>query len=256
MMDLFHAILYGLFGVVTGSFLNVCIVRIPEGESVAAGRSHCPLCGRQILARDLVPVLSWIFLGGRCRFCKERIPIQYPVVEAVTGLLFFLCCTAKGPGADAVIMCIFGSLLITAAWIDARYMYIPDRINLLILLLASVSLTCSPVPGIKSRITGAVLCGGFLILVSIFTKGGVGGGDIKLLASSGLLLGVKAAAASLLSAYIMAGLWYAVPLIRGQVNSKTKAPMAPFFALSLMVFGLWCDGILSWYMGLFLPAIP
>lgn len=252
-MELFCAMIYGLAGAVTGSFLNVCILRIPEGKNFIFGRSFCPLCGRRIPAEDMIPILSWLLLGGKCRFCRGRISFQYPAVEAMTALLFFLCCLVKGPGANAMVLCLFGSLLTVAAWIDSRYLYIPDGISILILLLAAVSAAIPTGPDLQCRIEGAVLCGGFLALISILTRGGVGCGDIKLLASSGLLLGVRATSAAILSAYILAGLWYAVPLIRGRVNGATKAPMAPFFALSLIIFGLWHREILLWYTGLFLP---
>lgn len=251
-MDFFYPILYGMFGAVTGSFLNVCILRIPEGENFVTGRSHCPACKRQLNPLDMVPILSFLFLGGKCRSCGERISIQYPLVEAGTALLFFLCCQAKGPGAEAVIMCLFGSLLTVGALIDARHMYIPDGISLSILVLAAGSLMIAPRPGLAGRIAGAVICGGFLALLRVLTKGGIGLGDAKLMASSGLLLGVGAGMAALLAAYILAGLWCLIPLIRRQVNGRTRIPMAPFFALSLIAFGLWYREIMAWYMGLFL----
>lgn len=251
-MNLFAAIIYGIFGTVTGSFLNVCILRIPEGESFISGRSRCPFCRRQLLARDMVPILSWICLGGKCRFCRSSLPLQYPAVEALTGLVFFLCRLSIGSGPQAVIMCLFGSLLITAAWIDARHLFIPDGIHLLILLLAAVSMMLPSAHRIGDRLAGAVLCGGFLALLNVLTKGGVGQGDIKLLGASGLLLGAKSGISAVFTAYVLAGLWYLIPLLRGKVNGKTQAPMAPFFALSLMIWGLWYDPIISWYMGLFL----
>ena len=158
-MDFFYPALYGICGIIIGSFLNVCILRIPEGQSFVTGRSHCPACKRQLYPFDMVPVLSFLFLGGKCRFCGKPISIQYPLVEAGTALLFFLCCLAKGPGAAAVIMCLFGSLLTVGAWIDARHMYIPDGISLSILILAAASLMILPLPDILSRMAGAAMCG-------------------------------------------------------------------------------------------------
>ena len=131
-------------------------------------------------------------------------------------------------------------------------MYIPDGISLSILVLAAGSLMIAPRPGLAGRIAGAVICGGLLALLRVLTKGGIGLGDAKLMASSGLLLGVGAGMAALLAAYILAGLWCLIPLIRGRVNGRTRIPMAPFFALSLIAFGLWYREIMAWYMGLFL----
>lgn len=252
-MDFFYPALYGICGIIIGSFLNVCILRIPEGQSFVTGRSHCPACKRQLYPLDMVPILSFLFLGGKCRFCGKTISIQYPLVEAGTALLFFLCCLAKGSGAAAAIMCLFGSLLTVGAWIDARHMYIPDGISLSILILAAASLMTLPRPDILSRMAGAVMCGGFLAVLRMLTKGGIGLGDVKLMASSGLLLGVKAGMAALLAAYVLAGLWCLIPLIRGRVNGRTRIPMVPFFAISLIAFGLWYREIMTWYMGLFLP---
>lgn len=156
-MDFFYPALYGICGIIIGSFLNVCILRIPEGQSFVTGRSRCPACKRQLYPFDMVPVLSFLFLGGKCRFCGKPISIQYPLVEAGTALLFFLCCLAKGPGAAAVIMCLFGSLLTVGAWIDARHMYIPDGISLSILILAAASLIILPRPDLVSPMAGAAM---------------------------------------------------------------------------------------------------
>lgn len=249
-MDWFFALIYGLSGAFIGSFLNVCILRIPQNRGFIAGRSACPLCGHTLNILDMAPVLSWIFLKGRCRYCCGPISLQYPAVELLTSLVFLLCLAAKGPGSGSAQMCLFGSVLIVAAFIDARYMYIPDGVHLFIIALSLLSLAFGQSPGIVDRIAGAALCGGFLALLYILTRGGVGQGDIKLLTASGLLLGWKAAFASIFLGYIMAGLWYMIPLIRGKVNGKTKAPMAPFFSAALMCFGRWQKELFGWYMNL------
>lgn len=252
-MNFFYPSLYALFGAAAGSFLNVCILRIPENETILTGRSRCPACNRKLPAFTMIPILSWFVLRGKCRFCHAPISLQYPAVEAQTAFLFALCCLVKGPGTKACILCAFASLLTVAAWIDARHMYIPDGIHLFILLLSLLSAVLSPEPGITERIAGALVCGGFLELLRLLTKGGVGGGDVKLLASSGLLLGLKAGVISILMAYVMAGLWFLIPLLRGRVKGRTQVPMAPFFALALMVCGLFCRELITWYMGLLFP---
>lgn len=252
-MNPLYLIIYALSGAATGSFLNVCILRIPEHETVVTGRSRCCSCNRKLPAHTMVPILSWFALRGKCCFCGASISPQYPAVEAQTAILFTLCCLAKGPGTEASILCAFASLLTVAAWIDARHMYIPDGIHLCILILAILSMALSQRPGITERLAGVLACGGFLELIRLISKGGVGGGDVKLLASSGLLIGWKAGMASIFMAYVIAGLWFLIPLLRGRVNGKTRVPMAPFFALALMVCGLYCRELLTWYLGLFLP---
>lgn len=250
-MVFIYFVVYGLLGAVTGSFLNVCILRIPEGQTFVTGRSHCPACGHVLAFYDMVPVLSWLFLKGRCRYCRAPVSIQYPAVELLTAAAFILCLLAKGPGMDSALMCLFTSILITAAWIDARHMYIPDGIHILILLLSCISLAAGHGPSLMNRLAGSLLPGGFLALVNLLSRGGVGWGDVKLFAACGLLLGPAPAMTALLMAYAAAGLWYAVPLMRGRIGRKTQIPMAPFFAVFLIVCGLWFRQLLLWYLGLF-----
>ena len=250
-MVFIYFVLYGLLGAVTGSFLNVCILRIPANQNFVTGRSHSPACGHVLAFYDMVPVLSWLFLKGRCRYCRAPVSIQYPAVELLTTSAFLLCLLAKGPGMESALMCMFSSILITAAFIDARHMYIPDGIHILILILCCISLAAGSGPAIINRLGGSLLAGGFLALVNLLSRGGVGWGDVKLFAASGLLIGAAPAITALLMGYVAAGLWYAVPLVRGRVGRKTQIPMAPFFAVSLMVCGLWFRQLFLWYLGFF-----
>lgn len=250
-MNLIFPVFYGLFGAAAGSFLNVCILRIPEGRSFITGRSRCPACGHVLTYGDMIPVLSWILLRGRCRYCGSPISRQYPAVELLTSCMFILCCIARGPGPDAVLMCLLGCLLITAAFIDGRYMYIPDTIHLLILLLALLSLAAGLGPSLPDRAAGALFGGGFLALLNLLSRGGVGWGDIKLFTVCGLLMGTAPNITAILTGYVLAGLWCAFPLIRGTIGRRTAVPMAPYFAVSLMVCGLWYHELALWYMGLF-----
>lgn len=249
-MNIFFVLTYGFTGALIGSFLNVCILRIPLGENFVRGRSHCPCCGHALNMTDMIPILSWILLKGRCRYCRGHISAQYPAVELITGSAFVLCLAAEGPGTPSAIMCLYSSVLITAAFIDARYLYIPDGIHLLILILSILSIALGKEPGILDRLAGSLLCGGILLLVCILTHGGVGRGDVKLLAASGMFLGLKAASVSILIGYVLAGLWYIIPLLRRKVTGKTPVPMVPFFAVSLLICGLWQQEILNWYIGL------
>lgn len=173
-MVFIYLVFYGLFGAVTGSFLNVCILRIPENQNFVTGRSHCSACGHVLAFYDMVPVLSWLFLKGRCRYCRAPVSIQYPAVELLTASAFILCLLSKGPGMGSAIMCMFSCILITAAFIDARHMYIPDGIHVLILLLSCISLAAGSAPSLMNRLGGSLLTGGFLALVNLLSRGGVG----------------------------------------------------------------------------------
>ena len=227
-MVFIYFVLYGLLGAVTGSFLNVCILRIPANQNFVTGRSHCPACGH---------VLAFLRYGS-CSvlvISKGPVPVlQGPCFHSVSGCGASHCiCLSpvspgKGPGMESALMCMFSSILITAAFIDARHMYIPDGIHILILILSCISLAAGSGPAIINRLGGSLLAGGFLALVNLLSRGGVGWGDVKLFAASGLLIGAAPAITALLMGYVAAGLWYAVPLVRGRVGRKTQIPMAPF----------------------------
>ena len=198
-MVFIYLVFYGLFGAVTGSFLNVCILRIPENQNFVTGRSHCSACGHVLAFYDMVPVLSWLFLKGRCRYCRAPVSIQYPAVELLTASASSVP-PVKRARYGFSIMCMFSGILITAAFIDARHMYIPDGIHVLILLLSCISLAAGSAPSLMNRLGGSLLTGGFLALVNLLSRGGVGWGDVKLLAASGLLIGAAPAMTALLMA--------------------------------------------------------
>ena len=129
-----------LFGIVIGSFLNVCILRIPEGESIVTDRSHCMNCGYQLKWYDLVPLFSYLFLGGKCRKCKNHISMQYPLVEAANGILWVLVFAVNGINVDSVLYCLMTSALLTLSVIDFRTYEIPLGINVFILALGLIHL--------------------------------------------------------------------------------------------------------------------
>lgn len=249
---LFFGSLYFIYGICIGSFLNVCIYRIPEEISLVRGRSMCTSCGHTLHAYDLVPLFSWIFLRGKCRYCGAPISARYPVVELLTGLLYVVVFLACGPTLISVIYCLFGSSLIAASGIDLDHLYVPDRFHVCTLILAAVSYFTGNSESIKSLLAGSLLVGGFMLLISLATHGGIGGGDIRLMAASGLLLGLPRNAFAFILAYIAAGLVCFIPLLKGHMNRKTEVPMVPFFAFALMVSALWGHELLNWYLHLFL----
>lgn len=217
-MDFIFPALYGLAGAAAGILLNICILKIPQGAY---------------------------------RRCKSKVICQYAAAGGLTTAVFLLCYAAYGPGVSSALMGIYGSLLIAAAFIDAQYMYIPDTIHLLILFLSVISLGSCQSPSLADRLAGALFSGGFLTLINLLSHGGVGWGDIKLFAASGLLIGAGPSMAAVFMGYVMAGLWYALPLMRGRVGPRTQVPMAPFFALSLIICGIWHGELYLWYMEMF-----
>lgn len=162
--NLFYGAVYLFTGLWTGSFLNVCVWRFPRQLSPIKGRSSCPRCGHALSPGDLVPVFSWLFLRGKCRYCHRPISRRYPLTEALTGLVFLLCFYVFGAGFRSVPACLFASALITAAWIDWDFTYIPDGISLFILLAGLLSLIPLPAYGLLTRFPGkpgrSYCCGG------------------------------------------------------------------------------------------------
>ncbi len=257
--NLFLGAVYLLFGLCIGSFLNVCVWRLPREISLADGRSHCPRCGHVLKPADLVPVLSWLFLGGKCRYCRRPIARRYPFTEALTGIIFLLCFHVFGAGFQSILACLFSSALITAAWIDVDFTYIPDGIPLLVLLIGLAALIPVPVDGIPAlfswrsfgdRTAATVIIGSALLIISVISGGGVGGGDIKLMAAAGFYLGPGKGILAVFAGYVLAAFWAAPALLRGRLHRGTPIPMAPFFAASLILALLWGNRLIHWYMDL------
>lgn len=256
---LFFGVTYLIFGCCVGSFINVCIENVPRERPVVGGRSVCPSCGHRLGFRDLIPVFSWFILKGRCRYCRRRIPARIPAVELTTGIAYLLCCVRLGPCFEAVLACLFATALIAAAWIDWEWLYVPDGIPIAVAVIGLLALIPVPgpsllprpvVPAFLSSLAGAAFIGACLWLLSCASGGGIGGGDIKILAASGFYLGLSRGVFAVLSGYVLAAVFCVPALITGKINRNCMIPMVPFFAVSLFVSLLWGNRIISWYLGL------
>lgn len=181
---------YFIVGIVIGSFLNVIIYRLPKKESIVKGASHCTTCGQKIKRYDLIPVLSYFILRGRCRSCKARFSSRYAFVEFATGLLFALCAIKFGYSYHTLLYTTFCCLLVVMAFIDFDTMEIPDRIHIAIGVTGIVLLFIPDMPAYE-RLIGFFVVSVVLLIAALLSKGGIGGGDIKLMAVSGLVLGWK-----------------------------------------------------------------
>ncbi|HHX74178.1 MAG TPA: prepilin peptidase, partial [Firmicutes bacterium] len=174
-------------GLLVGSFLNVCIYRLPQDESVIYPPSHCPSCGRRLRATELVPLLSYLWQRGRCRGCGAAISPRYPLVEAVTGAVFAALAWRYGPPA-VLWHAAFFALLLVIFFIDLDHQLIPNRLVLLLAALVPVRLLAGEVPLVQAA-AGMLLGGGLFSLLAVLSRGGMGGGDIKLVAVLGLWFG-------------------------------------------------------------------
>lgn len=238
-----------LYGIVIGSFLNVCILRIPLKESIAKKRSHCMHCGYQLKWYDLVPLFSYIFLGGKCRKCKEHISLQYPLVEALNGVLYVLIFLVNGWSIDSVIYCLLGSALIVLSVIDFRTYEIPFGINLFILALGLIHLIFHLGDWVDYGI-GLLAVSTFLEIIYQISKGtAIGGGDVRLMGAAGLLLGWKLSIVAFLAGCILGSV---IHLIRMKVSGAERVlAMGPYLAAGIMFAALWGNEFLSWYLGSF-----
>ncbi|MCM1160021.1 MAG: prepilin peptidase [Roseburia sp.] len=251
-IELYNLIFYiwiFLFGIVIGSFLNVCILRIPNRESIAKNRSHCMQCGYQLKWYDLIPLFSYLFLGGRCRQCKKHISLQYPIIEGVNGLLYVLIFVVKGWNLDAVIYCFLASALLTLSVIDFRTYEIPFGINVFIFILGILHLLLH-ISDWKQYLIGLVLVSGIFEIIFLASKGrAIGGGDVKLMAAAGLLIGWKLSYLAMIAGCVIGSV---IHLIRMKVTKEGhKLAMGPYLAIGILLSVLWGESFLSWYFGLF-----
>lgn len=238
-----------LYGIVIGSFLNVCILRIPLKESVAKERSHCMSCGYQLAWFDLIPLFSYIFLGGKCRKCKTHISLQYPLVEALNGILYVLIFLVNGWSIDSVIYCLLTSALIVLSVIDFRTYEIPIGINLFILALGLIHLVFHLGDWLEYGI-GLLAVSGFLwILYQLSGGTAIGGGDVKLMGAAGLLLGWKLAIVAFLLGCILGSV---IHIIRMKMSgAERRLAMGPYLAAGIFIAALWGNQFLNWYLGSF-----
>jgi leader peptidase (prepilin peptidase) / N-methyltransferase len=242
-----------LGGLLVGSFFNVLIARLPEGESLVTPGSRCPHCGHPVRPYDNVPVLSWLWLRGRCRDCGEPISARYPLVEALTGVLCALVVVAKGADEDAWLGIALVLTLVPVTFIDLDHRIIPNRIVGPSAVVALVILALTDVDALPDHLIAAVAAGGFFLLAALAYPRGMGMGDVKLAALLGLYLGSSVAPA-LLAAMLSGTLVGGAIIARKGVaeGRKTAVPFGPFLALGALV-GLFAGPeIVDWYRDTFL----
>ena len=237
-----------IFGIVIGSFLNVCILRIPKHETIVTERSHCMSCGYQLSWYDMVPVFSWLFLGGKCRKCKAPISPQYPIVEAANGLLYVLIFLVKGFTWEAILYCLLASALLVLSVIDWRTYEIPVGINIFILILGILRVI-TDYRNWWNYLIGFLCVSIFLYLLFLISKGrAIGGGDIKLMAAAGLLVGWKQIILAFLLGCILGAI---IHLIRMRVSKADHVlAMGPYLSVGIFIAALWGNQWIGWYLSL------
>lgn len=247
----FFTVLAAVFGLFAGSFLNVLIYRLPRGEQVTGGRSRCPACAHALAWFDLAPVLSFIFLQGRCRHCLARISLRYPLVELLTGAVFAALLLRFGLTPALAKYLFLGAVLIAASLIDLEHYLIPDRLVLAGLFGGVVLGVLARDVGLLSALLGAAVGGGVLLLIAVLSGGGMGGGDIKLAAVTGLFLGWPLGPLGLFAGACLGGLLGVFLLVFKLKGRKDPLPFGPFIALGTLLSLLGGKEFLAWYAGRF-----
>lgn len=257
MVQLVFLILLFVLGASLGSFLNVCIYRIPRRMSVARPPSHCTDCGSLIKAYDNIPILSFLILRGRCRSCGAKISPQYPIVEAWTGILLLGLWFKFGLGIEFLILSFLSFLLIISFFIDYHHQIIPDRITFPGIVLAPI---LSLIPGGLSPLSsllGIGMGGGVLIAIALFGKAvfkkeAMGGGDVKLAAMIGGFVGWKLFILSIFLASFLGALAGAVLILLKRRGMSSQIPFGPFIVLGSLISIFWGEWLTQTYLGLFM----
>lgn len=239
----------GVLGAVFGSFLNVVAYRLPRRESLVRPASRCPACETPIRPYDNIPVLSWLFLRGRCRSCSAPISARYPLVEALTAALCVGAVLAGGGAAKVALHVVLILLLVPIALIDLEHRVIPNKLTALGAILAlALGLGLDP-SGEPQRLIAGGAAGGALLIAALAYPGGMGMGDVKLAAVLGLFLGRDVAPAMLIA--LLAGVLLGAMVIarKGAAEGrKTAVPFGPFLALGAIVTVFAGDPMVNWYM--------
>lgn len=239
------------FGLIIGSFLNVVIYRLPKNENIAVGRSHCMTCGNTIRKRDLVPVFSFLALKGKCHHCKSKISPRYMFVELFTGTICLLTFAVKGLTAEAMVIFAFSAILIAVSLIDWDTLTIPDSLVVAVLILAIISYFLSPETTIISRLIGFFIVSVPLLITTVAVNGAFGGGDIKLIAVCGLLLGYPLTVFSIFVAFISGGVFAMFIIAKRGKERSSHMPFGPFICSGCYIAAMWGLPIVTWYLGQF-----
>ena len=265
-----------LFGLLIGSFLNVCIVRIPQGKSIVLPASACPKCGKSIRPYDNIPVLSWLFLRGKCRGCKARISPMYPLVEFLTGALFLVCYLCFGITVEALKWAIFSAIILVLVFTDLRERILPDVVNFsgfgaaLVLCFfippsdgtarwLAAHLFAFPPPAavlsLVDALLGAAVGAGLLWSVSeayfrLRGREGMGFGDVKMMLMAGAFLGLKRTLLTILAGSLLGSILGVAFIAARRKESDYELPFGTFLGFASILVVFFGTPLVNWYLSL------
>ncbi|MCT1902851.1 prepilin peptidase [Oceanobacillus sojae] len=250
-MEICTSLIFFLIGIIFGSFFMVVGIRLPQKISFTRGRSRCPSCSFQLAWYDNIPILSYIFLKGRCRKCRYKIPCLYPLTEAFTGSLFVICYLHAASSMELLLSLIFMSLLIIIIVTDLCYMLIPNKLLAFFLPAFILFRIIEPLDPWWNSVAGGLA--GFLIIfiVILWNKQGMGAGDMKLMALLGIILGPSHMIATFLLACISGALIGSILLYSGFIQRNNPFPFGPFIAFGAILTYFLGEDMIQWYLNLF-----
>jgi leader peptidase (prepilin peptidase)/N-methyltransferase len=251
----FFIVFLALFGLCIGSFLNVCIHRLPLRQSVVTPRSRCPQCGYELTWRDNLPLLSYGLLGGRCRSCRAPISMRYPIVEAITAAIFMWHGMEFGVTPLLAVRLAFACALIVLFAIDLDHQILPDRITLPGIVIGFACSLFLP-PGPVMSLAGIVAGGGILWAIAelwfrLRKIEGMGFGDVKMLAMVGAVLGLRLVLVTFVLSTMLGGLVAVVLMATRRANLATAVPYGTMLAVAALVASVYGDSLLVWYLSRF-----
>jgi len=235
------------YGIIIGSFLNVLIYRVPKKENIAIVRSHCMQCGYQLAWYDLIPLFSWLALRGKCRKCGEKISVQYPIIEALNGVLYIMVFYHYGLSIESLLYCLLFSALLALSVIDFRTYEIPVGFNYFILALGLIRLV-TDLDNWKTYVIGFLAVSVFLLVLYYATGGrGIGGGDVKLMGTCGLLIGWKLIILAFLLGCILGSV---IHILRMKISDEGHVlAMGPYLSMGVAIAVLYGEQFIGWYLG-------
>jgi leader peptidase (prepilin peptidase)/N-methyltransferase len=251
MLTLAYTIIYVLIfaiGATVGSFLNVLVYRLPRGLDFVKGFSFCPVCEHRLMPLDLAPILSWLFLKGRCRYCGTKISPRYILVETACGAAGLFLWIFVPSHVHATLFFAVFCVLLTMALIDADTQTISDGLNIALGLLAVASIWIGPEVDIQSRLIGLAVVSVPLFVISLVIEGAFGLGDVFLMISAGFLLGWRGALVAFFIGLIIGGVYGAFALARGKKGRKDHFAFGPCLAVGIFISLLTGDRIIDWYL--------
>ncbi|MGP4071706.1 prepilin peptidase [Piscibacillus sp. B03] len=241
-----------ILALILGSFYNVVGLRVPLKESIVSPPSHCPWCEKRLRAYELVPVFSYLFQKGKCRRCESRISPLYPFFEALTAILFLLSFYHIGFQLELIVAWVFVSLLVIITITDVHYQLIPNRILLFFLSILVPLRIIIPTDPWYDAFLGAIVGFVLLFLIALLSKGGMGGGDIKLFGVIGLVLGLEGTLMTLFFASLLGAIIGVILMMFGKVKRGVPFAFGPFIAAGAIIAYFYHETLINWYLNVLL----